>query len=478
MDESSRFGRNFGTVAFAQLFSQILTLIVSLAIARAFGIEQYGVFVFGLAFPSWFLLFVSLGLNSVLTIDVAADQSKARSYLTAIAVVRIPLVLATIAALWIFVTLILSDPLERLITMILGVASILATYATTFRSIFRAFERLEYGALVTFVERSITTAGVLLLVLLGYGLLEVSLVFLLGSVVNLILLMVITRRRFVWFERQVDFSILRGILRKTVPFGLSVAVSTFLYTSGPVLLTILLDSAATGEFNAAFTIAIALVAPLVIYATVILPVLSRMHREGSALLSGVIRRAQKLFFIVGLPAALGGWFYATEIMVLLYGDAFQASGQSFEVVIFTVAVAYAVVGLGPTLAATQHQKLNLLIGGAGASTNVVLCLAWIPIWGPVGAAYAFLVARLVSASLRMTAVTRLVTPVDLRGTLARPLIAGVAMILVLVLLPALPLWLGGPAGASVYFLVLFSIGGLLREDLALIRDALRGAVFR
>ncbi len=246
MNDARRFGRNFGAIAFAQVFSQILTLLMSLAIARTLGVEQYGIFVFGFAFPSWFLLVVSLGLDSVLTIDVAADRSKAGSYLTALVVVRIPLVLVTIASLWIFVQLILSDPFARTVTMILGMASILATYATTFRSVFRAFERLEFGALVTFVERSITTAGVLLLLLLGYGLLAVSFVFLFGSVVNLILLMFITRRRFIWFERRVDPSTVARMIKKTVPFALYAVASTFLYTSGPVLLTILQDPTATG----------------------------------------------------------------------------------------------------------------------------------------------------------------------------------------------------------------------------------------
>ncbi len=211
---------------------------------------------------------------------------------------------------------------------------------------------------------------------------------------------------------------------------------------------------------------------------VILPVLSRMYREKPDMLPKVIQRAQKLFFIVGMPVALGGWFYATEIMVLFYGEAFQDSAQSFEVIILTVAIAYAVVGIGPALAATNHQKLNLLFGAAGASTNVGLCIGLIPLWGPVGAAYAFLGARLVGAGLGMIAVNRLVARIHLRETLARPMLASIAMILALYVLPGLPLWLGILGGSSLYFLVLISTRGMMKEDLALVKDALRGAFFR
>lgn len=478
MNDARRIGRNFGATAFAQLFTQVLTLIMSLVLARTLGVERYGVFVFGITFPSWLLLLTSLGLDSVLTIDVAADRSKAGSYLTALVVVRIPLVLATVAGLWIFVQFILSDPFARTVTMILGTAGILATYAGTFSSVFRAFERLEFGALVTIAERTITTTGVLLLVFLGYGLLEVSLMFLFGSVVNLTLSMFITRRRFVWIERRVDPSTVAKMIKKTIPFALSAVASTFLYTSGPVLLTILQDSTATGQFNAAFALTLALLSPLTIYATVILPVLSRLYREKPDVLHAVIQRAQKLFFVVGMPVSIGGWFYATEIMVLFYGEAFQDSAHSLEVIIFTVAIATAVAGIGPALLATGHQKLNLLIGTTVASANVGLCIGLIPLWGPVGAAYAFLAARLVAAGLRLIALNRLVARIDLRETLARPILASMAMILALYFLPGLPLWLGILGGSSLYFLVLFSARGIVKEDLALVKDALRGAFFR
>ncbi len=478
MNDTRRFGRNFGTIAFAQLVSQVLTLIISVVLARSLGVEQYGVFVFALAFPSWFLLLTSLGMDAVLTIDVAADRSKARSYLTALVVLRIPLVLATLAFLWLFVQLTLADPVARIITMILGTTSILTTYAGTFRSVFQAFERLEYGALVTIVERLITTAGVLVLLFSGYGLLEVSLVFLFGSVVSLGLLIVITRTRFVWLERRVDRATVTHILRRTIPFALAVVASTFLYTSGPVLLTILRDPSATGEFNAAFALTIALLSPLPLYATAILPVLSRLHREQPGLLPAVMQRAQKLFFLVGMPVALGGWFYATEIITLFYGPAFETSAQSFQILVFTVAVTTAVAGNGPALLATRHQNLSLFIGITSAATNVGLCLGLIPLWGPVGAAYAFLAARLVGGSLRMIALNRLVARIDLRVTLARPILASLAMIVVLYLLPGLPLWLGILGGGSVYFLLLFAMGGIVKEDLALVQDALRGAFFR
>src|SRR6266567_1737100 len=67
--DSKRFGRNFASAAIAQLVAQILTLAVSIALARRFALDKdiYGIYAFGFAFPSWFLQLVSLGLDDVIT---------------------------------------------------------------------------------------------------------------------------------------------------------------------------------------------------------------------------------------------------------------------------------------------------------------------------------------------------------------------------------------------------------------------------
>lgn len=478
MNEAHRLGRNFGAVGFAQLLSQVLTLLVSLVLARSLGVEEYGLFVFGLAFPSWFLLLVSLGLDSVLTIDVAGDRSRASPYLTALLVVRLPLVLVTLALLWLFVQLTLDDPFARTVTMILGAASVVMTYSGTFRSVFRAFERLEYGALATIVERGVVTAGVLGLLYLGSGLLEVSLMFLLGSAVDLTLLVLLTKRRFVWLTRPVEWATLQTMLRKAIPFALSFVVSTFLYSSGPVLLTLLQDTAATGEFNAAFALTIALLSPLTIYATVALPLFSRLNRERPAQLGPAIQRSQRIFFLLGMPLSLGGWYYATDLIELFYGPDFLAAAQSFEILIFNVAVMTATVGIGPALAGTGHQKLNLYVSGLATGANVGLCLGLIPLWGPTGAATAFLASRILHGLLGMIVLARVVARVDLRETLPGPVLASLVMLGLLFLLAGLPYWGGIPLGATIYFAVLFAIRGLRRDDLALVRQALRGALFR
>ena len=199
------------------------------------------------------------------------------------------LLLAAIAmfALWAATQLILQDPSARTITLILGASSIIGTTAGTFTSVFRAFERFEYGAVIAIIERLFTVGATLWLLQLGYGLYEVSLAFLGGSLVVFVLSVVVVKRRFAWFTRDVNTGALTRILHLAAPFAIVNTVGTFTYSAGLVLLTLLKDSESTGLFNAAFALLLAMFSFLSIVSLAALPMMSRINKESRERLASV-----------------------------------------------------------------------------------------------------------------------------------------------------------------------------------------------
>ncbi len=464
--DAHRFGRNFGSTALSQLIAQVLTLAASVVLFRKLGVAGYGMYVFGFAFPSWFLLLMTLGLDEAIATQVAADRSKASRYLTLVSLFRVFLAAVAFVGLWGATQLVLDDPFARTVTLILGASTVVTSYAGTFTAIFRAFERLEYAALVTVVERSIT------------GLLEVSLVFLGGGLIALGLSIIVARRRFVWFTRNVDFRELRQILRIAMPFGLFNAVGTFTYTAGVVLLTLLQSEESTGLFNAAFTLLLAMFSFLSIVSLAALPMMSRMGSESREKLSSALHRIQRLSFVFGVPLAFGGWFYADAILTTFYGAAVEASANIFRVLVLSFAVETAAMGIGPALAATGHAVQKLYIGTAGAAVTIALCIVLIPSLGPMGVAYAFLVSRILTASLGGLAVRHYVAPLGAWDAMVKSTLSASLMFLVLFAIPGLSLWTGVLLGAGVYFGALWGIRGMSREDRLVVWNALRGALFR
>lgn len=476
--EATRLGRNFTAVAVAQFLAQVLALVISVTLARTLGVSAYGVFVFGFAFPNWFLILVGLGLDSVITIDVAADRSRAPHYLTAVGLLRVPLLAGTLIALWISVRFALADPTAQLVTFLLGTSTIVSQFAQMFPSIFRAFERLEYVALISVLAQIITTITVLALLFSGAGLVPVSVAYLVISILTTAVSMVLCYRRFAWFAPRANKALMGKILRETAPFGLADVMGTFLGYGAPVLLTLLASSIATGIFNAAFSITNALRAPLALYSVAALPAMARFHGGEKEKLGITVQKSQKLFFILALPLALGGWFYRESIITLFYGSAFFGSGDSFGILVFTVATSAAALGASAALAAIGRQTINLMIGIVGASLNLGLDVLLIPTMGPTGAAWAFLVASVVMATATLVVVARFGVKVDLVEILLRPCAAGGVMLLALYFLPIPHIFVGIAIGGLVYFGTLILIRGIRRDDWDLVRQIVRGALFR
>ena len=119
----------------------------------------------------------------------------------------------------------------------------LQAFAGTFQSFFRAYERLEYTALVVLAERGITIGVTFALLALGYGLLEIAVTFLVGGGLSLALSIALVRRKFTWFSHTFDRRTASSVLRRAVPFALGAVISTIILSTGPVLLTILRPSA-------------------------------------------------------------------------------------------------------------------------------------------------------------------------------------------------------------------------------------------
>jgi O-antigen/teichoic acid export membrane protein len=476
--EASRLGRNFTAIAIAQFLAQILALVISVTLARTLGVSAYGVFVFGFAFPNWFLILVGLGLDSVITIDVAADRSRAPHYLTAVGLLRLPLLVGTLIALWITVGFALADPTARLVTFLLGTSTIVSQFSQMFPSIFRAFERLEYVALTSVLAQIITTVAVLGLLLSGAGLVPVSVAYLVISILIMAFSMVLCYRRFAWFAPRASKALMGKILRKTAPFGLADVMGTFLGYGAPVLLTLLASSIATGIFNAAFSITNALRAPLALYSVAALPAMARFHGSEKEKLAITVQKSQKIFFILALPLALGGWYYREAIMTLFYGSAFFGSGDSFGILVFTVATSAAALAASAALAAIGRQTINLMIGMLGAGLNLGLDVLLIPAMGPTGAAWAFLVASVVMATATLIVVARFGVKIDLVEILLRPCAAGGVMLLALYFLPIPHLYVGIAIGGLVYFVTLVLIRGIGRDDWDLVKQIVRGGLFR
>ena len=168
MSTVRRIARNTAVLLVAQVASYLLAFFYAMYAARYLGAAGYGILAFALAFTAIFGVLTDLGLSSLMTRQVARDRSQALKYLANVGLMKTTLVAITFGL--IALTINLMDYPQETITVVylLGLYVILTTFAQMFYSIFQAFERMEFEALLQVVRNS-------LMVLIGVSAIKLGL---------------------------------------------------------------------------------------------------------------------------------------------------------------------------------------------------------------------------------------------------------------------------------------------------------------
>ncbi|MFC1958259.1 oligosaccharide flippase family protein, partial [Chloroflexota bacterium] len=186
MNTIQRIAKNAAALYTAYIVNALLGLFLSILIARMLGDVTFGKYSFALAFTALFAI-LPAGFNTLLVREVARDKSLAPKYLGNILVIK------TILSIFIFGLIVLTIYLmnypsdTRTAVIIFGIHVGFTALAEVFRMSFYIWEKMEYQALAATAVRLVIFSLGLTVLLLGYDLIQIALVFAIGSVFDLIL---------------------------------------------------------------------------------------------------------------------------------------------------------------------------------------------------------------------------------------------------------------------------------------------------
>ena len=187
MNTIKRIAKNTLSLFAAQFVSAILSLILSIFIARNLGDVIFGKYSFAIIFVGIFAIFSDLGYNTLLIRDVARDKSQANRYLNNIVSIRAVLSVVIFVFIVVIINVAGYPTYTKNVVYLFGITTLLVSLADIFRVTFRAFEKMEYEAYLRILITIIRVSLGLLVLFLGYGLIELALVFLFSGVVDLLL---------------------------------------------------------------------------------------------------------------------------------------------------------------------------------------------------------------------------------------------------------------------------------------------------
>ena len=381
-------GRNAVFLALSQIIEKVLLFLTTIVLARYLGTRDYGRLVYALSFANLFLFFWDFGIGRLITRDVATNRSNAPALFPPKFKFQIFSCLVGILVLSLYVLLFEKRGAEAYLILIFGVSMVFTQLSNSFRTVFIAFERAEYETFFILILRSSLLITILLITHIGWGLIWISLILLLFSVLSLIGSWRLIERNFFrlrWGERETNFW---PIIKESFPIAIIIAFTTFYLQMNKILLLKWKGEGAAGIYGAGEMIVMTLliISNSLVFAS--FPVISRenkINREGSF---HIYKGIFKVLSALGLPIAIGGMLLNKEIIQFIYGAEFFESNSVLKILIWLTPIIFLTNFTGSCLIAIEKQTQLAYISGFNTLFNLSLNLILIPSLGYRGAAIA------------------------------------------------------------------------------------------
>ncbi len=426
-------------------------------ITRLAGVEEAGVWAIAHAFRDPFVAFMDFGTTGLLVAEIARRREESDTLLghglTLGLLVGLPVLGVMIVAA--NLDFLKFTPLTIHAIYWTGLSALIFTTAASFRSAFRAFNRLQYEALLSLAMMvlSIASAFVILYFAFPYlwlfaALAGVRLVALAGS-------WWIYNRRLGRLKLGFNFSILRQLLNKTWAFTLVSLLSKAFARVDVLILGFFHGTSAAGYYGLATTLFYQLNTVAQLTTTAILPNMAQAFVRQRDRIGRQLDAAVRVQILVGLPCTAVGLLLAPQIIRFFYGRGYEDTALVFQLLVMVVLLRFLNQTLGTALTAMDQQGRRAAMLTLTVVFNLGANFALVPRWSVMGAT-----VTSVASEVMLFVLTYLVLLPAVRrsiqwGSLGRPLLSTLALV------PLLYLVRGWPLVASLPLMALTFAGLLL-----------------
>lgn len=439
-----------------EIVGRLISLAAIAWLTRALGVEGFGLLSFSLAVATCGVVIAQAGLDRWGSRE-AARGGGVSLLAGRVVALRVPLALAAFALLLAFAWL-QPHPAARPALVIL--ATLVLIDAVNLAWLFLGLEQMRLVVLATNLKLLFVGGAVLLVVREASHLELAAMLTVGGELLGSFLLLAVFLRRHGRAPVRIDLPFSRAALAQSFPFAAVAALAVVRYNFDILLIGFLFGEAATGLYGAPYRVLTFLISLSAAYFTSLLPALARCCVADPALGLRLVERSVRLMSVCVLPIAVGGTVLADELVVLLFGPAFERSADVFRVLIWALVPLCLAGGYRNLFRAYDRQALEMRAVAWSAATNVALNLALVPTWGLIGAASATIAGELVLLGLCWRWARGLLARPIATGALLRPLVAALGMGGALLLLPPRPALVSLAVGPLVYFPLLLLLRGL------------------
>ncbi len=472
----TKFSRNVASIALGDVGSRLLAFVATAYLARVLQPENFGLVNLSLAVLGYLFLITSPGIPLYGT-RLTAEREGAEVQLAG-DILGLRVFLAVLCVFGTAVVLFFFSPGHTLTTLIALYSLSLFPMALTLDWFFQGKETMQG------IGWSRVTTNLIYLIFLFFlvhrreDVIAVPIALLLGNLAGTgVLIFVFVKSYGSIRPTWAPSSLLRKegrwflMLKHSLPIGFGTVMSQISYNFPPIVLGLLSTVATVGYFAAANRIVFFLMLFDRLVTTLLLPAIARYHKSSPERLQPMLSFVLKIMLTIVFPVSVGGILLANRFITAVYGEAFIAAVPAFQWLMWYFffsasgsVYVFGLIGIGQERIYSKMMFIGTIFQmgciALGSFTG-----------GAPGAAAGYALGEAAILFLMVFQFKKFFL-VHFWSAMWRPLLAGIAMGLVLFPIRSYAIPVTISAGVCIFLITLFVVGGITKDDITSLRAKL------
>ena len=464
-----RVARNTGIIIAGDVIFRLISLVVTIYLARYLGPVGFGKYNFVFAYLVFFSIITDLGLQRILVREISRNPLGAPKLIGNACVMKLILsVFATVLA--IIVISFMSYPTDTTTYVYIAAFSIFfSSFTDHYATIFKANLRMDYHTIAKLTFKVLSAGLIFWIIFVLHGTLTQIILALVFSEGIKTLINYSFSRKFVRPQFNIDFKLWKYLLKECLPVALSSVIFVIYHRIDVVMLSIMQGDVPVGIYSAAYKLSEPLSLIPFALMTSIFPVMSASFKRSKERLISIYRLTIRYLLIISLPISIGTAILADKIIVVIYGMEFAGSATALQILIWVLVFTSTNSVLLDILVAIDKQKLHTLSIALCAVVNITLNFILIPTLSYNGAAIATVATNIVLYIASFFFVSKHLIVLPIHKILIKPLISSVIMAGFVYYITDLNIFLLVPLAAGIYLVALFVLKEFQKEDVDMMK---------
>jgi O-antigen/teichoic acid export membrane protein len=470
---ANRLVRNVAMLAGSQVATWTFTFAWTLFIPRAIGPHGIGQIQIAWSTTAILNVIIGLGIDVLLTKEIAVDRSRASRLVSTAMLVRLSLAIPALLAMAAYLNLVHFDPRQSLLIWIATLGMLLNFLTATIQAALWGLERMEFQAYTKVLSYGVVVPVSILLVLMKFGVVALITLELVVAVIGLTVNLW-WRRPFFRLDWRIDLAAARTLVRNSLVYWLGgLAFSIYLWIDS-VMLSVMTSATVVGWYAIPTQLFATEMFIPIILSQAWFPRLAAALRDGPERLRAIARPALELVLVLSLPISAGAILVARPVIHTLFGLAFSGSIPSLIILSVALPMTYLNIMANQVVIAANRQMAWTKLMAVAAVLNPLLNFFAIGYFqrqfhnGATGAALSLLATEIFQAAVAIRLMPGILNAGSVRK-LARAGLATLGMSALVWVIGPLGLLAQIAAGALSFAGLALALRVLTHDELELLR---------